>query len=178
MNAKFQFILAATLSILIVSCNDSEGLNRKLKGKYDIVLMEETLQATGNCNGDYPIDDVILSVNNPGRIVFTNDKVIQGSPQLNKSRPYLGYFEYDVNAINYYGDTVVFTNPEYFQYAFNTITSGNDDTIKAFIYMHNTKDELELQFNEDDKGNIIELIQYERGGQCYINHRITHYVKN
>jgi len=176
MSFKYLNLLPIALLITFTSCSDSDGLNRKLKGTYEIELLEETLESTGNCpNEELLGDGVVFSYSNPGKMVFTNKKVIQGSVLVNNIRPYLVYFEYDVSKVNFWGDTITYRNPEYFQYSFREQSFGDEDTIIAHIYMNGV--EKELRFVENNKGKITELIQYEQGGFCYINHRITHYVK-
>ncbi|MDP4935409.1 MAG: hypothetical protein NWR30_11880 [Salibacteraceae bacterium] len=155
----------------IVSCDKTDGLKRKVGGKYDISLTENEYRARFNC-GD--TSKIIYSVLNPGRMVFTNDKVIQGPANTLTYRPYVGYFEYDFTLVDYFGQAIVYSDKTYFPYDFPTLENGDSNWVEPFIYMEGQR--MELIIEEDDKGNPVSFSYKNYNDNCYWGY-ITHYVK-
>lgn len=170
---KFSFTVIAlfALAFSLISCDKTDGLKKKVGGKYDISLTENEYIARFNC-GDS--SKIIYSVVNPGRMVFTNDKVIQGPANSLTYRPYVGYFEYDFKVVDYFGDTVEYSDKTYFQYDFPTLENGDSNWIAPHIYIDYER--LELLIEEDDKGNPVSFSYKNYNDNCYWGY-VTHYIK-
>lgn len=170
---KLNISIVALLFIAfgIVSCDKTDGLKRKVGGKYDIGLTEFEYRAMSGCSDS---SKIIYSVTNPGRLVFTNDKVIQGAANTITFRPYVGYFEYDFETVDYFGNTVEMSDKTYFQYEFPTVEYGDSSVVEVFVYINYER--LELLIEEDDKGNPVSFSYQNYNDNCFLGYT-THYVK-
>jgi len=161
------FIVALTIS----ACDKTDGLKKKVGGKYDISLTENEYRARYNCSDS---SKIIYSVANPGRMVFKNDKVIQGPANTLTYRPYVGYFEYDFTVVDGLGETVKFSDKTYFQYDFPTLENGDSNLVEPYIYMDGQR--MLLLIEEDDKGNPVSFSYKNYDDNCYWGY-VTHYIK-
>lgn len=150
------------LLLLTTACSEEQKLKRKIDGTYSIKTFTTTHTVLPGCSGQ---NFTSFAVENPGTMVFTGKKTIDGPPASAGSRPYYGYLDYDVATTNHLGQAVVIEDRTYFQYEVLDGEGGGGDTTFAFIFFNGVKYNLEVVFD----GNNIAAFQYRlpSGDPCY-----------
>lgn len=155
-------LLLALLVLFTAACSKEQQLKRKIDGTYAIKTFTATYTVLPGCTGQ---NFTSFAVENPGKMVFTGKKTIDGPSTAAGGRPYYGYLDYDVSTTNHLGQPVVIEDRTYFQYEILDGEGAGGDTTFAFIFFDGLKYDLEVVFD----GNDIAAFQYRlnSGDPCY-----------
>lgn len=154
---KINITLLVILTFL--SCKKTDGLKRKLKGKYNISSYES-----------YCGSNPLFEISNPGKIEFTNKKTIQGSTN-SQNKTYIGYFNYEYNISDVNGVSKTQSEKEIFIYSFAKHNIGDFDTTVVEISYNQYDYDLIIEKNEN--GEIIAFKYLTTSNNCnsgYIKH--------
>lgn len=145
----------------LAACTEEQQLKRKIDGTYTVKSFNAVYEVMPSCQGQ---SFTSFAVENPGEIVFTGKKTIDGPISSRTSRPYYGYLDYNFRTVNHEGDSVVITERTYFQYEVVEGTIGSLDTTLAFIYFDSRRYDLEVVYDD----NKVAAFRYriDSGDQC------------
>lgn len=156
-------LLLINLLFFLSSCDKTDGLKRKLNGKYTIEKFTSFGEVT--CNSSNLGSFTRFDISNPGKIEFTGKKTIQGA-EGDPKPTYVGYLDYEYDIIDLYGNQLKQTEKKIFKYAFpQYINNSNDlDTVQIqIIFGYNTYD---LLLEKDTKDRITKFIYKVSGNNC------------
>ena len=170
---SFKFYIPLMILVLLSACSDRYKIKNKIDGKYTITNYESRYTNYFQCNG---LSDLVpYSIDNPGKLVFTGKKVIDGTSTSPSERPYYGYFEYEYDPSNYLSTPIAGPGKKdvkkYFQYDVLE-TTGSVDSVGVWIYIDQVKYDLSYELD----GNKITKFKYSTFSGCYKIEE-THTVK-
>jgi len=161
--SKSQYVLLFSFALFIFSsCSKEQQLKRKIDGKYQIKNFNSKWSNLTGCEED---NITYFSVNDPGEMVFTGKKTIDGPVSSASSRPYYGYLDYNFSTQNYFGDNLEFSERIYFQYeVISGVLNGSQDTVFAHIFFNGDKYNLNIIY----EGNKVSEFNYNvnTGNNC------------
>lgn len=161
------FYLVLALAFLgSLSCTKEKKYARQIKGKYKIETYELVLNNIQGCF-DTP-EGVSFSVDNPGNIVFTGKKALDGPAVAQTERPYYGYFDYEFQTTDIFGNQLKAEDRSYFSYYVYDTSIGSLDTLSARIFI----DGYEWDMALITEGNKVTGISYWTLSGCY---KLTYY---
>lgn len=169
MKAAYYLILLLTV-FQLTSCSKEKKVAREIKGKYEVTSFESHWNNYYGCNG--PLDITSFSIPNPGKLVFTGKKAIDGPATSPSERPFWGYFDYEYSTTDHLGNPMVATERKYFQYDVLDGHSGDGSVVFTFIYIDGIQYDLEVVKD----GKKITAFKYKYWQGCYRAEEI-HYVK-
>jgi hypothetical protein len=149
--------------ILSNSCNKTDRLKRKLKGKYTIEKFTSFGEVTCNSSNIGPFTR--FDISNPGKIEFTGKKTIQGGAGDPKPT-YVGYLDYKYDITDLYGNQLKQTEKKIFKYAVQeqVYNATDSDSVRIeIIFEFNSYD---LMIEKDDKGKITKFLYKVNGDNC------------
>lgn len=161
MKTSTNILWGLLVSIALFSCSEERELLRKIEGRYDVRTYESKWNNYFGCTGDNEITS--FSVDNPGKIVFTGKKVIDGPDSSPSERPRYGYFDYEYETTDHLGNQLSSSERKYFQYEVVDGSSGSLDTMWSFIYIDGIQYDLKVAFD----GNKVQSFSYGFLGTCY-----------
>lgn len=152
---KTNYILVTLICMTLLSCDKTDGLKRKLNGKYKIETYHK------QCD-----NELFFEISNPGKINFTGKKTIQGSTEFSHTT-YVGYFDYEYDTKDINGNIIKQTEKEIFKYAFPKISNGDFDTVLVEISFR--QKDYNLFLERDGKGKI-KAFKYYSNNNCFYEH--------
>lgn len=147
--------------VLLAACSKEQQLKRKIDGSYTVKNFSLQVQPLPGCN---ETGYTSFSVDQPGKMVFTGKKTIDGPVSSASSRPYWGYLDYDFTTTNHDGKPVDYTERTYFQYEIVDGSGANGDTSFAAIFFDGVRYPLEIVYD----GNKVAAFKYrvQSGNAC------------
>ncbi len=164
---RFTLLLFTTIFVLY-SCSKERILEREIKGKYKIEKYEMILNNVQGCQNSP--DGVSFSVSNPGTLVFTGKKAIDGPDVAGTTRPFYGYFDYEYQTTDIFGNQWSVKDREYFAYDVFKGQSAAGDTFFSRIFIDGVDWDLELVMD----GNKVTAISYTKLQGCYRSTHLHH----
>lgn len=167
---RLHYTCLLLIAIFFASCTKVDKVAREIKGKYEVTSFESHWNNYYGCNG--PLDITSFSIPNPGKLVFTGKKAIDGPVASPSERPFWGYFDYEYSTTDHLGNPMVANERKYFQYDVLNGYRGNSSVVFTFIYIDGIQYDLEVVKD----GKKITAFKYVYWWDCYRIEEI-HYVK-
>jgi uncharacterized protein YvpB len=171
MKTRTIFYTSLLLLLIFNACDKTDGLKKKLKGTYEIESYKESFVQIG-CTGSGNFTN--FEVPNPGKIIFTNKRTIQGPTTSSSHKTYIGYFDYNYSYTDINGQKHSQEERSVFQYEFQEHSGGAGDTVVINFYDKTVR--MSLLLDQDEKGNIVAFKYQSYKDNCYIG-TTEHIVK-
>lgn len=156
-----QVLFAMIGMLFLFSCTKEQIEERKIKGRYKIANYELDLNNIQGCQNT--VSGISFSVKDPGMVVFTGKKAIDGPDKAGTKRPFYGYFDFEYETTDIFGTKIAESERRYFAYDVFEGKSGGIDTLFSRIFI----DGVDWDLSMTREGGNVKSISYTRLTGCY-----------